>query len=136
MIGIHRPAWRSRGWMSFTLANGAVLHLGGPSAVAPTTELSVGTFLSAGIPQNADKTAFNDDTHTIKHAVIEIMSSGATTDPPARTMTNGSTPTTSLGRYRRVNEVIELHNSRSEIFGFKLFNRSGGNMVIDVEVFE
>lgn len=145
--GYPRPSWRSRGWMSFTLANGAVLHLGGVSAVAPTAYLSsaagasgAGTFLALGIPQSPakDHFAFGSDpfAHSIKHAVIEIISSGATVDPAARRATDGATPTTALGKYTDARVPVEIHNSPDEIFNLKLFNRSGGNMVIEVEVFE
>jgi hypothetical protein len=139
---LHRPAWQSRGWMSFTVANGGVLHLGGTSITTPTSALSISSFLDSGIPQNPEKTRFaiaglgDNNGHTIKHAVIRIVSGGATTDPAARTATNGSTPTTALGLWRDIGETIELHNSQTEIFNFKLFNRSGGNMVVEVEVFE
>jgi hypothetical protein len=141
MYQTHRPAWKSRGWMSFTVADTAAMHLGGASITTPTSVLCLANFLDAGIPQSADKSRFAEiprgDTngHAIKHAVIRLVSGGATS-PAARTATNGSTPTTSAGQARDVGEVIELHNSRDEIFNFKLFNRSGGNMVVEVEVFE
>lgn len=139
---VHRPAVKSRGFMSFTVANGGVLHLGGASITTPTAELSVSTFLAAGIPQDGGKTRFLDiergelNGHAIKHAIVTIISGGATVDPAARTMTNGSTPTTALGVARLIGDVIEFWNSREAIFNFKLFNRSGGNMVVEVEVFE
>ncbi len=140
-IQVHRPAWISKGWMSFTVANGGVLRLGGASQTVPTSQLSVSNFLASGIPQNLDATAFadvaigdgkNPNGHSIKHAVIKIVSGGATNDPAARVMQDGSTPTTSLGEAYYIGDIIEIHNSRSDLFNFKLFNRSGGNMVVEV----
>lgn len=138
----HRPAWISRGWMSFTVANGGLLELGGASQTVPTSALSVSSFLTNGIPQSGDKTRFADKArdgeagaHSIKHALIEIVSAGATT-PAGRSTQDGSTPTTSLGRQRSIGDILEYHNCRDEIFNFKLFNRSGSNMVVEVEVFE
>lgn len=148
MIGIHRATWKSRGWMTFTVPNGSHLRLSGAGGAGivgptPTGHLSAGNFLAAGIPQVFDYGAWrfaeiarDSGGHSIKHAIIEIMSSGATVDPPARTATDGSLPTTSLGRYRDARSPIEIHNSPSEIFNFDLFNRSGGDMVVEVEVFE
>lgn len=142
----HRAGWKSRGWMSFTVATGTVLHLGGSSQTAPTSYLSGGVssggFLATGIPQNGGKTRFADvaidsdvNGHSIKHASITIVSDTSAT-PDARVMTDGSTPTTSLGAQHFVSDVIDIFNSRDEIFSFKLFNRSAGNMVVEVEVFE
>ena len=143
---VHKAAWKSRGWMSFTVADGAVLHLGGALQTAPTTHLSGGVsdatgFLATGIPQTADKTDFAEkvrhDTngHFIQHAIINIISSGAI-DPMGRTMTDGSVPTSSLGGNTQAPDSFTIEQSRQEIFNFKLFNRSGDNMVIEVKVFE
>lgn len=140
----------SRGWMSFTVPNGQVLHLGGPNATAPTSALSGGKnetdptcFLVAGIPQRADKLAFADvmrsqdgaNGHAIKHATITLVSAGATV-PAGRYMTDGSTPDTARGAQLLAGDGRTITNGRSEIFGFKFFNRSGGNAIVEVEVFE
>lgn len=142
----HKAAWKSRGWMSFTLPNGDVLHLGGVSQTPPTVHLSGGNstatgFLATGIPQNSDKTRFaektlrEDNAHTIKHLIVNIISAGATT-PAGRTMTDGSVPTTTLGGDTASPDSFTIENSPDEIFNFKLFNRSGGNMVIECKPFE
>jgi len=143
----HKAGWTSRGFMSFTIADGAVLHLGGSSATAPTVHLSGGIsgatgFLAAGIPQKLDKSAFADvarttdaNGHAIKHAIITLVSAGATA-PAARRMTDGSTPTTSLGAQWLTGDTWIIENSQQAIFNFKVFNRSGGNAVFEVEVFE
>lgn len=155
---VHRPAWISKGWMSFTVTTGNVLHLGGALQTTPTAAMAVaadGTtkteadttacFLYTGIPQNLDKTSFADVAndrgkdprgHSIKHAIIEIISVAGATLPAARSMQDGSIPTTDHGRYRRVGDAIEFNNSRQALFGFKIFNNSGGNMLVEVEVFE
>lgn len=137
----HRAGWISRGWMSFTVANGGVLHLGGASTTTPTSQISVSDYLAAGIPQTALKTRFLDVVmdgstgHAIKHAIITIVSAGATS-PAGRKLTNGSTPTTSLGAQVLSPDSFTIENSPSAIFNFKLFNRSGGDMVVEVEPFE
>lgn len=133
--------------MSFTVATGAVLHLGGASQTAPTLKLSGGlsgatSFLVNGIPLALDKLSFADiakgepNGHSIKHALIEIISGATPGTPNARTMQDGSTPTATLGRQRSVGDVLEFHNSASSIFNFKLLNNGGGNMIVEVEVFE
>lgn len=143
---VHRAAWQSRGWMSFTVADGGVLHLGGALQTAPTTHLSGGDstaagFLATGIPQTPDKTDFAEkvrhdtNSHFIQHAIINIISAGATS-PAGRTMTDGSVPTTSLGGDTQSPDSFTIEQSRREIFNFKLFNRSGGDMVVEVKVFE
>jgi len=136
----------SRGFMSFTVANGDVLHLGGASQTAPTSHLSggvsgAGGFLATGIPQKLNKSSFADivagDTngHAIKHAIVTFVSDGGTS-PAGRYMTDGSTPTTSLGPQTLTGDGRTYLNSRTQIFNFKWFNRSGGNAVVEVEVFE
>ncbi len=136
---VRLAGWTSRGWMSFTVANGAVLHLGGATPTAPTAELSVANFLAAGIPQIPAKTRFAEpheaNGHAIAHAVIDIISAGATS-PAGRSATDGSTPTTSLGGQVLAPDSFTIPGSRQEIYNFKLFNRSGGNMVVEVKVFE
>lgn len=142
------PAWVSRGWMSFTVANGNVLYLGsGTNQTAPTAWISnnitdATSFLATGIPQDGNKTRFadiaKDDTngHAIKHAIITICSGGATS-PAARTTQDGvSVATTSLGAQRLIGDVILLRNQRASIYAFTLFNRSSSNLVVEVEVFE
>lgn len=142
----HKASWKSRGWMSFTVANLGVLHLGGVSQTAPTAHLSGGVsdatgFLATGIPQLPDKSEFadrirkDDNGHSIKHVIVDIVSAGATT-PAGRTMTDGSTPTTSLGAQVLAADSFTIENSTEQVFNFKLFNRSGSNMVVEVKVFE
>jgi hypothetical protein len=133
--------------MSFTLATGTVLHLGGASQTTPTDSLGV-VSLAAGIPQLADKSAFLDsraalvnptNALSIKHAIIEIVSVAnavAAGTPEGRRMTNGSTPTTDRGIRQLANDLFVIENNTEAIFNFKLFNRSAGNMVVEVEVFE
>jgi hypothetical protein len=146
MHGSQVAAVVSRGWMSFTLATGALLELGGASATVPTAQLSPSNFLAAGIPQNAAKSAFADpgaagvgaDTngHTIKHMRFTVISVAVAATPAARFATSGSTPTASLGAQVLTGDGQMIPNSRQEIFNFKLFNRSAGNMVVEVEVWE
>lgn len=137
---VQQAGWTSLGWMTFTIANGDVLHLGGASTTPPTGQLSLGNFLAAGIPQNATKTRFAEALlaeaggHTIKHVVIRIISAGATS-PAGRRASDGSTPTTSLGSAMLAPDDHTIVNNPNAIFNFKLFNRSGGNMVVDVEPF-
>jgi len=144
----HRASWKPRGFMSFTVANGDVLYLGkGASQIAPTVHLSAGVsdatgFLAAGIPQNASKTRFahianvgEANGHAIKHVVVTIVSAGATV-PAARRMTDGSVATTALGAQMLATDVYIIENSPEQIYNFTLFNRSGGNMVVEVEPFE
>lgn len=142
---VHRAAWQSRGWMKFVIPDGEILHLGGPDQTPPDEWMSGGdfgaaSFLAAGIPQNTSKTAWaekpNSGGHTIKHADILIASAGPTDDPHGRSLTDGSVPTTALGRSRYAGDAITLHNSPAEIFNFKICNRSGGDMVVEVEPFE
>lgn len=133
--------------MSFTVADGGVLRLGGASQTAPTAHFSGGVsdatgFLAAGIPQKPTLLAFADiiggvdpKGHTIKTVFITLVSAGAT-GPAARFMCDGSIPTTSLGAQFLTGDIKEFWNSREAIFNFKLFNRSGGNAVVEVEVFE
>lgn len=143
MFGAPRPAWQSRGWMSFTVAAGAHLKLGG-AATVPTAYLSLSTFLAAGIPQNADKSAFAERQiegettgHTIKHIVYEIVSGGTPANAAAaRIATDGSVPTATLGKKRVIADERSIENSRGEIFRFDLFNNTDGNMVVEVEVYE
>src|SRR5688572_4892075 len=105
-IATQRAGWTSRGWMSFTVANGGVLHLGGALTTTPSDYLSSGTYLSVGIPQTPLKTRFAEsgeiDGHAIAHAEIVIVSAGATDDPHGRSASDGSTPTTAKGRARYV----------------------------------
>lgn len=143
----HKAGWTSHGFMSFTVANGAVLELGGATATVPTAHLSGGIsgatgFLAAGIPHKLDKSAFADiarptdgNGHAIKHAIITLVSAGATA-PAARRMADGSTPTTSLGAQWLVGDNWTIENNPEAIFHLKAFNRSGGNAVFEVEVFE
>jgi hypothetical protein len=132
--------------MSFTIANGGVLHLGGTSQTVPTRHLSGGDstatgFLATGIPQNVTKTDFAERVrsetsgHGIQHAIINVISAGATT-PAGRTMTDGSVPTTDLGGEALAPDSFTIEQSRQEIYNFKLFNRSAGDMVVEVKVFE
>lgn len=142
-----RAALTSKGWMSFTVANGGVLHLGGASQTAPSAHMSGGVsdatgFLAAGIPQKLDKSGFADivspvDTngHAIKTAFVTFVSDGGTS-PGGRFMCDGSIPTTSLGKRTLVGDTQEFWNCRDAIFKFKWFNRSGNNAVVEVEVFE
>jgi hypothetical protein len=152
-IQVHRAAWISRGFMTFTVANGQILHLGGSSQTAPTAHISGNVsdatgFLATGIPMNSGASGFADimldpKGHMIKHARVTLVGAGATT-PAARVTSDRSTatppvvsvPTTSLGAQFLLGDTILMENSRQEIFDFKLFNRSGGNATVEVEVFE
>lgn len=146
MHGSQIAAVVSRGWMTFTLAAGALLELGGASQTAPTNQLSPSNFLATGIPQNAAKSAFADpgvagvgaDTngHTIKHMRFTVISVAVAATPAGRFATSGSTPTATLGTQVLTGDGQMLPNCRQEIFNFKLFNNSAGNMVIEVEVWE
>lgn len=152
---VHRPAWRSRGWMSFTLANNAVLHLGGNFTdngttvrTLPDAHISNGVsdatgFLAAGIPQTGDKSRFLDTAvrsdgtfaHAIKHAIIKIAGvGGAAASPYARFLDDGSTPTSALGEV--LEDSLEYHNSRDAIRNFKLINVSGGTITVTVRPYE
>lgn len=130
--------------MSFTVAAGAHLKLGGSAATVPTAQLSVSNLLLSGIPQNADKTAFAErqvegDTtgHTIKHIVYEIISGGTPANAAAaRLATDGSATTATLGKKRVIGDERTIENSRGEIFRFDLLNNTDGNMIVEVEVFE
>lgn len=137
----------SRGWMSFTLAAGAVLELGGASQTAPTAWLSANdataaSFLATGIPQNRLKTAFatfqlpQDDPrpHGIKHMRFTVISVAVAATPAARFMNDGSIPTATLGARVLVGDGQTIPNNRPGVFNFKLFNCSAGNMVVEVEV--
>lgn len=143
MFGAPAPAWQSRGWMSFTVAAGGHLKLGG-AATTPTAQLSVSNLLAAGIPRNADNSAFAErqvegDTtgHTIKHVIYEIISGGTPANAAAaRVATDGSVPTATLGKKRVIGDERTIENSRGEIFRFDLLNNTDGNMVVEVEVFE
>lgn len=144
-----KAGWKSRGWMSFTVANNGHLLLGGASATVPTKAKSGGKdetdpacFLLNGIPQNAAKTDFADaarqqdaNGHNIKHLIVNIISSGATITPGARTMTDGSAPDSTHGQYVTTPDVVVIENGRQEIFKFDLINLSGGNMVVEVTPF-
>lgn len=145
MIALQKPAWRSRGWMSFTVAAGAHLRLGGTSPTTPTAQLSVSNFLAAGIPQNPEKSAFaealtsfgDSNGHTIKHAVYEIISGGTPANAAAaRVATDGSVPTATLGKKRLIGDERIIDDSRGEIYNFDLINNTDANMVVEVEVFE
>lgn len=144
---VQRAGLTSRGFMSFTIADGGLLQLGGSSATVPATHLSGGVsdatgFLAAGIPQTPDKRNYADIAagdvkgHSIKHATITLISAGAATGPAARYMSDGSTPTTSLGAQLLTGDGRTFENSRDGIFNFKAYNRSGGSAVFEVEVFE
>lgn len=123
-----------KGWMSFTVANGAVLHLGGASQTTPTASLSVSSLLASGIPQNENKTAFAS-THKIKHADVIVTS--AATLGQVRCMTNGSTPTATAGYpVEGSGNGLGIRNSQQEIFNTKCFNNTGGNITIEVYVWE
>jgi hypothetical protein len=144
---VHRAAWKSRGFMSFTILDGAVLYLGkGTLQTAPTVHISAGVsgatgFLATGIPQDGLKTRFaqvqTGDTngHTIKHAVITFVSAGATS-PSGRKTTDGSVATTALGAQTLTGDSHVIENSPEQIYNFTWFNRSGGNAVVEVEPFE
>jgi|GEM_PF-2268091 len=149
---VQKAGWRSRGWMSFTIANNAHLLLGGPSATVPTKaksankdETDPACFLVNGIPQNADKSRFAEigsqgftetNGHAIKHALIDIISSGATITPAARTMTDTSAPDSTHGQYVTTPDTLIIEDARDDIFRFDLINVSGGNMVVEVRPFE
>lgn len=137
-----RPAVKGRGFMSFTLAAGAVLHLGGASQTTPTAQLSVSNFLAAGIPQNGDSTAFADivrgdlNGHAIKRIVAKVISAATPGTPVARYAYDGSTPTASLGsQMDGVGDAVDVAG-RDAVFNFKLINNGGGNMVVEVTVEE
>jgi hypothetical protein len=144
---VHRAAWKSRGFMSFTIADGAVLYLGkGALQTAPTVHISAGVsgatgFLATGIPQDGLKTRFaqiqtgDSNGHTIKHVIITFVSSGATS-PCGRKATDGSVATTALGSQTLTGDSFTIENSPAEIYNFTWFNRSGGNAVVEVEPFE
>lgn len=144
---VHKASWRSRGFMSYTVANGGVLYLGkGALQTAPTAHISAGVsdatgFLAAGIPQNGLKTRFaqvasgDPNGHAIKHAVITVVSGGATS-PAGRRLTDGSVATTSLGAQTLTGDTFIIENSPDEIWNFTWFNRSGSNAVVEVEPFE
>jgi len=67
--------------------------------------------------------------------VVTIVSAGSTV-PAARRMTDGSVATTALGAQMLATDVYIIENSPEQIYNFTLFNRSGGNMVVEVEPFE
>lgn len=145
MIGVQKPAWRSRGWMSFSVNAGQKLYLGGANQTTPTSQLSANNFLAAGIPQNPTKTAFaepatafgDSNGHSIKHMVYEIVSGGTPVNAAAaRIATDGSTPTATLGKKRVIGDERGIDNSRDEIFNFVLYNNTDAAMVVEVEVYE
>lgn len=136
-----RPAVNGKGWMSFTIATGAVLHLGGASVTTPTSQLSPSNFLAAGIPQNGAKTRFADSSkdepsgHIVKRVIVNIISALTPGTPNARYAYDGSTPTATLGAARAAGDMIDVVGNAA-IFNFKLINNGGGNMVVEVEVEE
>lgn len=143
-----QPAgFESRGWMSFTLAAGAVLHLGGALQTVPTAWLSgadstAASFLAGGIPQNRAKTAFVDFAlpqvelrpHGIKHMRFTVISVAVAATPAGRFMNDGSVPTATLGAQVLTGDGQTIPNNRMGVFNFKLFNNSAGNMIVEVEV--
>lgn len=142
-----QPAgFESYGWMSFTLAAGQVLHLGGANQTVPTAYLSTvkgsSTFLATGIPQKRDKTGFADPTlpqielnpHGIKHMRFTVISVAVAATPAARFASDGSVPTDTLGAQVLTGDGQLIPNNRQGVFNFKLYNRSAGNMVVEVEV--
>ena len=144
MHGSQMAAVISKGWMSFTLAAGALLELGGVNQTVPTAQLSPGNFLATGIPQNSDKTRFAESAsqfgdpngHSIKHMRFTVVSVAVAATPAGRFATSGSTPTATLGAQVLTGDGQMIPNSRSEIFNFKWFNNSAGNAIVEVEVWE
>lgn len=137
-----RPAVKGRGWMSFTLAAGAVLHLGGASQTAPTSQLSVSNFLTTGIPQNGAQSAFAEiwkqetNGHAIKRIVAKVISAASAGTPVGRYTYDGSTPTASGGsQLDGIGDSVDVAG-RDAVFNFKLYNNGGGNMVVEVTVEE
>ena len=138
------PPVRCIGIMSFTVANNGFLRLGGATQTAPTTQLSSVPLLTTGIPQASSK--FVDDPtatnfNRIKHAYIFIISTaGAVTGKGAVRHNAGQIaavdPSATLGTRAAVGDRIQILNGREAIFNFSLINLSGGNMEIDVEVYE
>jgi hypothetical protein len=131
--------------MLFTIASNAHLLLGGANQTKPTLaksgtkdETDPACFLLNGIPQNVAKTHFADvarnevNGHSIKHAIINIISAGATITPAARTMTDTSAPDSTHGQYVTAPDVLIIENGMDEIFNFDLINLSGGNMIVEV----
>lgn len=145
LVNSMRPAVNGKGWMSFTVPTGQVLHLGGASQTTPTAYLSLGnatTLLSAGIPQNSAKTKYieapESDTagHAIKRAVVKVISAATPGTPVGRYAYDGSTPTATLGsQLDGAGDIVDVAG-RSAIFNFKLYNNGGGNMVVEVTVEE
>jgi hypothetical protein len=123
----------------FTVANNGFLRLGGASQTVATTYLGTSAF-SAGIPQNATQTAY-DETHAVKHAVVRIVSTAGATITAGAFVHNcgvvGATdPDATHGARLAIGDLLELWNSRDVIFNFSGKNLSGGIMELDVEVYE
>ena len=142
MVYTQKGAWINRGWLSFTVANNGVLYLGaGALQTAPTAQLSTLNLLTTGIPQKLDLSAFADlvggdpNGHTVKHVVITLVSAGANT-PAGRTTSSTAVPTSTLGAQFLAGDSIVIENGRQQIFNWKFYNASGGNAVVEVEVFE
>ena len=145
MHGSQMAAVISKGWMSFDVAAGGVVRLGGANQTVPDRQLSVGNFLATGIPQNSDKTRFAEPAsqfgdgangHSIKHMRFTLVSVAVAATPGGRFATSGATPTATLGAQVLTGDGQTIPNSRDEIFRFVFFNNSAGAAVFEVEVWE
>jgi hypothetical protein len=155
MIQIQPQALKGRGWMTFSIAAGAVLHFGGANAGSgtagnasslPTAWVSGGdstaaSLLAKGIPQNPQNIGYQNDRaqsnyHEIKAADIYIISAAGVGAPPARFLDDGSVPTAALGTRYNVGDSIQIRNGADQLFKSKIFNNGAGAMVVEVQVWE
>lgn len=161
-----KPPVVPRGFMSFTLTNGAVLYLGNGigTQTVPTKAASGGKietdptcFLVNGIPCAVDlvdgtKRFANKglpgsvswgaevNGHEIRHAIIQIVSvaGGGSTGIGCARHNDGDTyvPDANHGFSLSLGSIVEIWNSRGAIFNFALINLSGQNMIVEVLVEE
>lgn len=141
--------------MQFSIAAGAVLHIGGINAGTGTTpnassqptvwisggDSTAASLLAKGIPQNQKFTGFQQNrelplSHVIKHADITIISGAAPGTPAARFLDDGSIPTATIGVTKIVGEVIVVRNCADALFNSKIFNNGAGAMIVEVQVWE